>query len=267
MTAKRKQRGSGIVNGLIDSLPFELHLPGGYQYCGPGTRFVERHNLGQRGISSLDNLCYNHDRVYHNTKDEDIRYNADKQLEWSAWNLVRDKQLPLSERTASWVVMNAMKLKTLKKPSKGSALKSSNNKTKKKKKAANTEDDINGNDIYRQRKPSVKGGFLPALIAALPFLSAVGSLVGGGAAVAKTVIDAKRAQEDLNETRRHNKQMEEEARRKTGQGLYIRPYVAGKKKGEALYIRPYNRKMGQGLTVKMSSKNSPLRSQIAHSRT
>lgn len=32
---KSVKRGSGLVNKLIDKLPFELHLPG-YNYCGPG---------------------------------------------------------------------------------------------------------------------------------------------------------------------------------------------------------------------------------------
>lgn len=30
-----KKRGAGIINKIIDKLPFELHVPG-YQYCGPG---------------------------------------------------------------------------------------------------------------------------------------------------------------------------------------------------------------------------------------
>lgn len=29
------KRGKGIINSVIDHLPFEMHVPG-YQYCGPG---------------------------------------------------------------------------------------------------------------------------------------------------------------------------------------------------------------------------------------
>lgn len=29
------KRGKGIINSLINHLPFEMHVPG-YQYCGPG---------------------------------------------------------------------------------------------------------------------------------------------------------------------------------------------------------------------------------------
>lgn len=29
------KRGNGLLNKIIDKLPFELHVPS-YQYCGPG---------------------------------------------------------------------------------------------------------------------------------------------------------------------------------------------------------------------------------------
>lgn len=29
------KRGDGIIDKIIDKVPFELHVPG-YQYCGPG---------------------------------------------------------------------------------------------------------------------------------------------------------------------------------------------------------------------------------------
>lgn len=34
---KKIVKGKGLVNSIINKLPFELHLPG-YQYCGPGTK-------------------------------------------------------------------------------------------------------------------------------------------------------------------------------------------------------------------------------------
>lgn len=33
---KVAKQGLGIFDKLIDKLPVELHLPGGYNYCGPG---------------------------------------------------------------------------------------------------------------------------------------------------------------------------------------------------------------------------------------
>lgn len=34
--------GLGIFDKLIDKLPVELHLPGGYNFCGPGI-FLQYH--------------------------------------------------------------------------------------------------------------------------------------------------------------------------------------------------------------------------------
>lgn len=32
---RQLKRGAGIIDTMIDKLPFELHVPK-YQYCGPG---------------------------------------------------------------------------------------------------------------------------------------------------------------------------------------------------------------------------------------
>lgn len=32
----RTVHGSGLINKIIDKLPFEAHIPGGYKFCGPG---------------------------------------------------------------------------------------------------------------------------------------------------------------------------------------------------------------------------------------
>lgn len=237
MTLKKIVKGGGTINKIIDTLPFELHLKS-HQFCGPGTRFEERHSLGQRGINPLDNLCYYHDRTYHNTKDETERYNADKQLEWGAWELAKNKKVPISQRAAAWFVTNAMKLKTMKTP-KGSGIGKKAQVNRKK-----------VGKPRKNRKVNIKGGFLPALLAALPFFSAVGSLIGGGAAVAKTVIDAKKAKAELNEVQRHNQQMEEVAR--SGKGLYIKPY----KQGRGLFIKPYKQGSGVCKQRKVHSKKS-----------
>ncbi|KAF6215675.1 hypothetical protein GE061_000006 [Apolygus lucorum] len=57
---------------------------------------------------------------------------------------------------------------------------------------------------------------------------AIGSLIAGGASVAKSITEAKRSKEELDEIRRHNKTMEEEAKTSSngvqGKGLFIRPY-------------------------------------------
>ena len=41
-----KAKGAGVINKIIDNLPFELHLPGGFNYCGPGTKLKLRLDRG-----------------------------------------------------------------------------------------------------------------------------------------------------------------------------------------------------------------------------
>ncbi|CAK1599126.1 unnamed protein product [Parnassius mnemosyne] len=69
------KKGSGIINKVIDNLPFELHLPG-YQFCGHGTKLQKRLLKGDRGINKLDEACMLHDIAYTN-KDSGVRQKAD----------------------------------------------------------------------------------------------------------------------------------------------------------------------------------------------
>ena len=84
------------------------------------------------------------------------------------------------------------------------------------------------------------GGALPFLIPLFAGLSATGALAGGAAGVAKAVNEAKAAQEQLKESKRHNSTMEAIA---LGKGLYLKPY----KTGLGLYLKPYP---GYGLKTK-----------------
>lgn len=52
----------------------------------------------------------------------------------------------------------------------------------------------------------------------------MGSLAGGVSAVTNAVKKSQTAQKNLEETRRHNKIMEELAKA-TGKGLFLRPYL------------------------------------------
>ena len=266
-TAKQKG-GRGLINRLIDKLPIELHLTRNYQYCGPGTHFEKRKALGQRGFNSLDSLCFAHDQTYHTSKDNQKRFEADKQLEFGAWNIARSKNFPLSERLAAWLVVNAMKLKTSthkgsgmragrparhrrhQRPSRRLQTRKPTTVTTRKKRMRKTIHRRGGNGTHHLNIK--KGGFLPLLAAAIPIITALGGLVGGGAAVAKTVIDAKRSAEDLEETRRHNRRMEEEVQQKRG--------LAG---GKGLYIRPYKRGAGGGGGGPMRGRGRPYRRRAA----
>lgn len=65
---------------------------------------------------------------------------------------------------------------------------------------------------FDQLKQNHSGGFLPLVFAGL---AALGSLVGGGAAIAKTINENKNQQKELEELKRHNLAMEQ----KSGSGL------------------------------------------------
>ena len=57
---EKERRGEGIVNKLINNLPFKAHLAG-YQFCGPGTKMTKRLNKGDRGINPFNARCRLHD--------------------------------------------------------------------------------------------------------------------------------------------------------------------------------------------------------------
>lgn len=78
------------------------------------------------------------------------------------------------------------------------------------------------------------GGVLP-LLPIFAGLSALGSLAGGAAGVAKAINETRDAKKKLAEMQRHNETMEAIALRK-GRGLFLRPY---KKGGLGLYMMPY----------------------------
>ena len=103
---------AALVNKSIDLLPVELHLPGGYQYCGPGTKLRKRLQRGDPGINKLDQACKQHDISYSKYSDSAHRSVADKILAEKAWERVKSSDAGLGERAAALAVTAAMKGKT-----------------------------------------------------------------------------------------------------------------------------------------------------------
>lgn len=250
------KKGSGLVNTLINKLPVELHIPG-YNYCGPGTRLKKRLARGDRGINSLDEACKEHDIVYSQHQDLQTRHEADRTLAEKAWGRVRSKDAGIGEKAAALAIAGIMKGKT--KLGMGSLRKKRRsrkvlsfagavNRARKLIKGRNTGNLMNvvntalsgikNKKIAQPRSRILKipktGGILP-LIPIFAALSALGSLGGGAAAVAKAVGDAKAAAKDLKEKERHNRAMEAVT---VGKGLHLGPY----KKGFGLYLNPYQPK-------------------------
>jgi len=101
-----------VVNRVIDALPVELHIPGGYQYCGPGTKLKKRLARGDPGINKLDEACKEHDIAYSKSVDSQSRSIADRVLAEKAWQRVTSGDASIGERTAALGVTAAMKAKT-----------------------------------------------------------------------------------------------------------------------------------------------------------
>lgn len=237
-------KGEGLINNAINSLPFELHIPG-YQFCGPGTRLQQRLAKGQRGINKLDNACMHHDIAYDNSTLLSDRHKADIQLINMAKQRIQSKDATKGEKIASWIVNKAMKtkvklgagirnFKTLIRKMKSQLKKY---KPKSNKAAINFMILAAKKLIPKDSKiklPRViplpkTGGILP-LIPIFAGLSALGSLAGGAAGIAKAVNSYQSVKNDLQESVRHNKMMESIA---LGRGLYLKPY----KKGKGLCIK------------------------------
>lgn len=102
---------SGVLNKAIDLLPIELHLPGGYRYCGPGTKLAKRLARGDKGINALDEACKLHDIEYSKYSDSENRRRADRDLAERAWQRVKSSDAGLGEKAAAWTVTTAMKAK------------------------------------------------------------------------------------------------------------------------------------------------------------
>lgn len=194
---------SRIINRGIDNLPFEAHLKG-YNFCGPGTRLTERLTRGDKGINPLDEACKLHDIAYATHKDSGNRRIADKELAERAWARVKSSDAKLGEKAAAWLVTTTMKAKS----KIGGGSKKRRRGTKQRR----------GKGMNRRLRGK-KGGVLP-LLPIFAGLSALGSLAGGAASVAKVITDNKNAKKRLEELKRHNLALE-------GKGLYLRPYKSG----------------------------------------
>lgn len=91
------KEGSGIINDLINNLPFELHVPS-YNFLGPGTKLDKRLARGDKGINKLDEAAKEHDIFYKNHKDVESRNEADKVLEEKAIERVFSEDADIMER-------------------------------------------------------------------------------------------------------------------------------------------------------------------------
>lgn len=105
-----KKTGRGMVNSVINRLPFEMHLPG-YQYCGPGTKLKKRLQRGDPGVNELDKACKMHDIAYDLHPEKQERKIADLILIDKARKRIKSKDASLGEKIAATTVAGIMTAK------------------------------------------------------------------------------------------------------------------------------------------------------------
>nr|XP_018916213.1 PREDICTED: uncharacterized protein LOC109043466 [Bemisia tabaci] len=233
MALKRKH-GKGVLNKLINLLPIEAHIPGGYRYCGPGTKLEKRLARGDPPINGLDSACKDHDIAYSKTSDTKERNRADLELADKAWQRVTAGDSSLGERAAAYAVTNAMKLKAKmgmgarRRPHRGGCV-------KKKKKV--------GNAIRRKRKTTKGAGVKRKKTATkrrnrvvtriIPVPKTGGNLESTLSRLGLTTSSIPPAVKKITTVLRRKKKKKTGTR--IGKGLYLRPY----RSGYGLYLKPW----------------------------
>lgn len=102
--------GEGLLNSTINSLPFEIHIPG-YNWCGPGTKVAERLARNDSGINGLDEACKEHDIFYSQDNNLTNRHKADQILAKKAMKRFKASDASWKEKLAALGVAGAMKAK------------------------------------------------------------------------------------------------------------------------------------------------------------
>lgn len=256
--------GCGLINSLIDKLPFEAHLPG-YQYCGPGTKLEKRLARGDPGINPLDSACKAHDIVYGKHSSDEERREADKILAAESWKRVTSWDAGVGERAAALAVSAAMKGKVafgggLKKKKKSATKKKIKakkccsfkkmvahaKKALKKARPQNADQILStallaakhvGQSQKVSKPPRIiqlpkTGGFLP-LVPIFAGLSALGTLSGGAASLLRALKSTDDGRKILKRGRGGSVVI---GHSRSGDGLYLKPY----KSGHGLYLKPYS---------------------------
>ena len=175
--SKSKKTGRGIINSIINRLPFEAHVPG-YQFCGPGTKLKKRLERGDKGVNLLDSACRDHDIAYSNSTNLDERHKADKILENRAWERVKAPNSSKKEKAVAYMVTNAMKVKQ----KMGMGCKNKCMRKKKRSVKRRKKNNAKTNSKRIILNPNTIGGALP-LIPIFAGLSALGSLASGASSV------------------------------------------------------------------------------------
>jgi len=100
------KHGGGLVDKLINTLPFEAHIPG-YNL----QKLQKRLERGDQGINPLVETCKKHDIAYSQNKALSDRHRADSILIDKAWSRVKSPDSSPGEKAAAYFVTNIIKAK------------------------------------------------------------------------------------------------------------------------------------------------------------
>jgi hypothetical protein len=106
---KKIQIGEGIIQRIVEKLPFELHIPS-YNYCGPGTKLKKRLERGDKGINRVDEVCKRHDIAYSEAQNQEDIKTADKQM---LKELDEIENPTLGEKAGRFIAKTGIKTKML----------------------------------------------------------------------------------------------------------------------------------------------------------
>jgi Phospholipase A2-like domain len=109
-TTVKKKKVGGLLNSIINKIPFEMHVPG-YNYCGPGTKLEKRLAKGDVGINTLDEACRKHDIHYEKYKTAEERHPADLQLADVASDVINNSKSKFKEKIVARIVRGVMNSK------------------------------------------------------------------------------------------------------------------------------------------------------------
>lgn len=223
---KRKLSGKGLINKIINKLPFELHTPG-YLFCGPGTKLKDKLNLS--GINPLDSACKEHDLYYSIHPDTQERHKADLILQEKASARAKAADASLGEKITANFVKNTMKIKRAlgagvrrARQKKGGGLKKRNRGfgLKKRRRGSGLKKRRSG---CRKRNSSKGGYLLPLLATALSAVNSYNSFKNGKKALALQ--------------KQQNDNLEKIVK---GKGMYLKPFRGGggRKRSKKRFLFP-----------------------------
>ena len=107
---RRRQRGGKFdIQKALSKTGIEFHIPGGYQYAGPGTRLENRLARGDPGKNRLDRIAKQHDIAYSYAKNLQDKWRADEDMIRSIDRLPGKKTL--TEKTVKKIMQAKKRLK------------------------------------------------------------------------------------------------------------------------------------------------------------